>query len=110
MYSEPLGRLHFWLSAVSVNVLFFPQHFLGLAGMPRRIPDYALQFADFNAISSVGAFVFGFSQLLFLYIVVRTLRAGPRASAQVWEGAVGLEWTLPSPPPHHSFQTPPEVR
>jgi cytochrome c oxidase subunit I len=109
MYSEALGRLHFWLSAVSVNVLFFPQHFLGLAGMPRRIPDYALQFTDFNAISSVGAFVFGFSQLIFLYNVVRTLRAGPRASAQVWEGASGLEWTLPSPPPHHSFQTPPEV-
>jgi cytochrome c oxidase subunit 1 len=90
--------------------LFFPQHFLGLAGMPRRIPDYALQFADFNAISTVGAFVFGLSQLIFLYNVVHTLKRGRQASGQVWEDAVGLEWTLPSPPPHHSFQTPPEIK
>jgi cytochrome c oxidase subunit 1 len=109
MYNETLGRWHFWLSAVSVNVLFFPQHFLGLAGMPRRIPDYALQFSDFNAISSVGAFVFGFSQLVFLYNVIYSLRKGPRASDRVWEGAEGLEWTLSSPPPHHSFQTPPKI-
>jgi cytochrome c oxidase subunit 1 len=109
MYSERLGRWHFWLSMISVNVLFFPQHFLGLAGMPRRIPDYALQFADFNALSSVGAFAFGFSQLIFLYNVVHTIRTGPRATGRVWEGAVGLEWTLPSPPPHHTFQTPPRV-
>jgi cytochrome c oxidase subunit 1 len=60
MYDEKLGKLHFWLSTISVNVLFFPQHFLGLAGMPRRIPDYNTQFADFNMISSIGAFVFGF--------------------------------------------------
>jgi cytochrome c oxidase subunit 1 len=109
MYSEKLGRWHFWLSAISVNVLFFPQHFLGLAGMPRRIPDYALQFTDFNALSSVGAFVFGFSQLIFLYNVLRTLSKGSKATSQVWEGAVGLEWTLPSPPPHHTFQIPPRV-
>ena len=109
MYSETLGRWHFWLSAVSVNVLFLPQHFIGLAGMPRRIPDYALQFADFNAISSIGAFVFGVSQLLFVYIVIQTLRKGRPVSAQVWEGAVGLEWTLSSPPPHHSFEVPPKI-
>ncbi|TFH43953.1 MAG: cytochrome c oxidase subunit I [Lysobacterales bacterium] len=110
MYSETLGRWHFWLSTISVNVLFFPQHFLGLAGMPMRVPDYALQFTDFNAISSIGAFVFGFSQLIFIYNVIRTLRKGPRATGQVWEGAVGLEWTLPSPPPQHTFQTPPEIK
>ena len=109
MYDETLGRWHFWLSAVSVNVLFFPQHFLGLAGMPRRIPDYALQFSDFNALSSVGAFVFGLSQLLLVYNVVRSARTGARASGRVWEGAEGLEWTLPSPAPHHSFQTPPRI-
>jgi cytochrome c oxidase subunit 1 len=109
MYSETLGRWHFWLSAISVNVLFLPQHFIGLAGMPRRIPDYALQFADFNAISSVAAFVFGFTQLLFVYIVIHTIRKGSPASGQVWEGAVGLEWTLSSPPPHHSFEVPPKV-
>jgi len=109
MYSEKLGQWHFWLSTISVNVLFFPQHFLGLAGMPRRIPDYALQFTDFNAISSVGAFVFGFSQLIFLYNVIHTIRKGSKTTSQVWEGAVGLEWTLPSPPPHHTFQTPPRI-
>ena len=66
MYNEALGKLHFWLSMIGFNIAFFPQHFLGLAGMPRRIPDYALQFAEWNMWSSIGAFIFGFSQLLFL--------------------------------------------
>jgi cytochrome c oxidase subunit I len=94
---------------VGVNVLFFPQHFLGLAGMPRRIPDYALQFAEFNMISSIGAFLFGFSQLLFLYNVIQTIRGGEPATDQVWEGARGLEWTLPSPTPYHTFTKAPVV-
>ncbi len=110
MYSERLGKWHFWLSVISVNVLFFPQHFLGLAGMPRRIPDYALQFTNFNMISSIGGFAFGLSQLMFLYIVIRTIRQGAKASGQVWEGAHGLEWTLSSPPPYHSFTVAPEVK
>ena len=110
MYSEPLGKLHFWLSFVGMNLTFFPMHFSGLAGMPRRIPDYALQFANFNAWSSVGAFVFGFSQLLFLYIIIKSIRGGQKATAQVWEGAEGLEWTLPSPVPYHTFSTPPVVK
>lgn len=76
MYNEKIGKLHFWLSAISVNILFFPQHFLGLAGMPRRIPDYAVQFADWNMVSSIGAFIYGFSQLLFVYIVIDTIRGG----------------------------------
>ncbi len=105
--------LVFWLSALSVNILFFPQHFLGLAGMPRRIPDYAVQFADWNMISSIGGFMFGISQLLFLYIVVDTIRGGTgeKVSDEVWEDAHkhSLEWTLPSPPPYHSFTTPPAV-
>jgi cytochrome c oxidase subunit 1 len=109
MYDETLGKWHFWLSAISVNVLFFPQHFLGLAGMPRRIPDYAVQFTDFNQISSIGGFVFGISQLLLVYIVIKCIRTGEKATDQVWEGAHGLEWTLSSPPPYHSFTTPPEV-
>ena len=82
-------------------------HFSGLAGMPRRIPDYALQFADFNMISSIGAFVFGLSQLLFLWMIVRTIRGGEPAGDRPWDGAKGLEWTLSSPPPHHSFTMPP---
>ena len=85
---------------------FFVQHFLGLAGMPRRIPDYALQFADFNAISSVGAFGFGISQLLFVYVVVDCIRAGQKTSERhVWEGADTLDWELPTPLPYHSFHT-----
>jgi len=109
MYNEKLGKVHFWLSAIFVNVLFFPQHFLGLAGMPRRIPDYSTQFAGFNEISSLGGFAFGLTQLLFVYIVIKTVRGGSRATDQVWEGAHGLEWTLASPPPYHSFTTAPEV-
>ena len=109
LYNERLGRLHFWLSVVSVNVTFFPMHFAGLAGMPRRIPDYALQFADFNLVSSIGAFVFGLSQLIFLWVVVQTIRGGEPAGARPWDGARGLEWTLPSPPPYHSFGTPPAL-
>lgn len=109
MYNETLGKVHFWLSFVGVNVLFFPQHFLGLAGMPRRIPDYALQFADFNMVSSIGGFLFGASQLLFLYIVVHTIVAGKPAPAKPWEGAEGLEWTVDSPAPYHTFSTPPKI-
>ena len=109
MYDEKLGRLHFWCSAIGVNILFFPQHFLGLAGMPRRIPDYALQFAEFNMISSIGAFIFGFSQLIFLWVVIKCVRGDEPAPAKPWEGAHGLEWTVPSPAPHHTFQTPPQI-
>ncbi|MGC1955169.1 MAG: cytochrome c oxidase subunit I [Gammaproteobacteria bacterium] len=110
MYNETLGKWHFWLSAISVNVLFFPQHFLGLAGMPRRIPDYALQFSDWNMVSSIGGFVFGASQLLFAYLVIQTIRGGVKATDNVWEGARGLEWTLTSPPPYHSFTEAPIVK
>jgi cytochrome c oxidase subunit 1 len=111
MYDEKLGKLHFWLSFIFFNVTFFVQHFLGLAGMPRRIPDYALQFADFNLFSSIGAYGFGLSQLLFLYIVVKCIRSGAPAGARPWEGADTLEWThLPSPAPYHSFETPPVVK
>jgi len=109
MYDERLGKLHFWLSTIFVNVLFFPQHFLGLAGMPRRIPDYSTQFADWNAVSTIGAFGFGFAQLIFLWVVIKCVRGGAKASDQVWEGAHGLEWTLSSPPPYHSFNEPPAI-
>ncbi len=109
MYDERLGKIHFWLSAISVNVLFFPQHFVGLAGMPRRVPDYPLQFADFNMIISIGGFAYGLSQLLFVYIVIKAIRGGQPATDQVWEGAQGLEWELPSPAPFHTHTTPPKV-
>src|SRR5690554_335896 len=89
MYNETLGKWHFWLSTFFVNLLFFPQHFLGLAGMPRRIPDYALQFTNFNWISSVGGFLFGLSQLILLVVVIKCVRGGKKATAQVWEGEIG---------------------
>src|SRR5210317_28510 len=107
--NETMGKFHFWLSFVGVNITFFPMHFVGLAGMPRRIPDYALQFADFNSMASVGAFIFGFSQLVFIYNIIQNVRVGEKATAQVWEGANGLEWTIPSPAPYHTFSTPPKV-
>lgn len=110
MYNESLGKLHFWLTFVFFNMTFFVQHFLGLAGMPRRIPDYALQFADFNAISTIGAFGFGISQLLFVYVVINCIRAGEKTQEKrVWEGADTLEWELPTPVPYHSFHHPPKI-
>jgi cytochrome c oxidase subunit 1 len=110
MYDEKLGKWHFWLSIIFFNLIFFVQHFLGLAGMPRRIPDYAPQFADFNMISSIGAFGFGLSQLVFLYAVIKCIKSGEKAADRPWEGADTLEWThLPSPAPYHSFETPPLV-
>ena len=111
MYNETLGKWHFWLSVISVNVTFLPMHFLGLAGMPRRVPDYALQFTNFNVVVSIGAFIFGLSQLVFLYNVLfcAVRKKGQVVDAQVWEGAHGLEWTLSSPPPYHSFTTAPNM-
>jgi len=110
MYNETLGKWHFWLTTIFFNVTFFPQHFLGLAGMPRRIPDYALQFTQFNQISSIGAFGLGLSQLFFVYIIWKTVKGGKKATAEVWENPEGLEWTVPSPAPYHTFETPPAIK
>jgi cytochrome c oxidase subunit 1 len=109
MYDLTLAKWHFWLSTIFVNVLFFPQHFLGLAGMPRRIPDYAVQFTDWNMVSSIGGFAFGLSQFLFPYIIWKCVRGGEPAGNRAWEGAHGLEWELPSPPPFHSWVDPPSA-
>ena len=92
---------------IAVNLTFFPMHFSGLAGMPRRIVDYSPQFVDFNMVSSIGAGLLGLTQVLFLYIVIKTIRGGEPASTRVWEGADGLEWTVPSPAPLHTFEAPP---
>ncbi len=107
MYNHTLAKWHFWCSIISVNLLFFPMHFLGLAGMPRRIPDYALQFADFNKWVSIGGFAFGLSQLIFLALIIKCIRGGEKAPARPWDGAKGLEWTVASPAPYHTFSTPP---
>jgi cytochrome c oxidase subunit 1 len=103
MYDQTLATWHFWLSTIFVNVLFFPQHFLGLAGMPRRIPDYAVQFTDWNMVSSIGGFGFGLAQLLFPYVIWKCVRSGTPVGNRAWEGAHGLEWELSSPPPYHSW-------
>jgi cytochrome c oxidase subunit 1 len=110
MYSEVMGKTHFWLAFIGLNLTFFPMHFSGLAGMPRRIPDYHMMFADWNMISSIGAFLFGGAQILFLYIVISTIISGKKATDKVWENPEGLEWTVPSPAPYHTFSTPPEVK
>jgi cytochrome c oxidase subunit 1 len=109
MYDLRLAYWHFWLSAIFVNVLFFPQHFLGLAGMPRRIPDYATQFTDWNMVSSIGGFVYGASQILFAYIIWKCVRVRAPVGNRAWEGARGLEWELSSPPPYHSWEVPPSA-
>ena len=108
-YSEKIAARHFWLSVVSSNFTFLPMQFLGLAGMPRRIPDYALQFADFNLIASIGGFVFGFSQLLFVYALFQGFWRKRKATSRVWDGARGLEWTVDSPAPQHTFERSPRV-
>jgi cytochrome c oxidase subunit 1 len=111
MYSETRGKIHFWWSLISFNVTFFPMHFLGLAGMPRRYADYPMQFADFNMWASVGAFAFGIAQVYFFFVIVwPTMRGiGEKAPAKPWEAAEGLEWEVPSPAPFHTFETPPKL-
>jgi cytochrome c oxidase subunit 1 len=109
-YPEALGKLHFWITFIGVNVLFFPQHFLGNAGMPRRIPDYPDAFEYWNFISSIGAYITAAGSLLFLYILYRTLTSGEKAPANPWgEGATTLEWTVPSPAPFHTHEVLPEI-
>ena len=111
MYDEKLGKIHFWLTLIFFNMIFFVQHFLGLAGMPRRIPDYNPQFTEFNQISTIGAFGFGLSQLLFLYILLKAIKSGEPAADKQWDGADTLEWThLPTPMPYHTFENPPTVK
>ncbi len=111
MVPEWKGKTHFWWSLIAFNITFFPMHFLGLAGMPRRYADYPMQFADFNAIASVGGFAFGFAQVFFIFVVlIPAMRGkGEPAPAKPWEAAEGLEWEVPSPAPFHTFETPPKL-
>ena len=106
MYSEKLGKLHFWLFFIGVNLTFFPQHFLGRQGMPRRYIDYPEAFAFWNAVSSTGALISFASFLLFFGIVFYTIRKGAvETRPNYWnEYADTLEFTLPSPPPEHTFE------
>jgi cytochrome c oxidase subunit 1 len=110
MYNETIGKVHFWLTFIGANILFFPQHFLGLAGMPRRYVDYPDAFAGWNQISSYGSYLTAFATLIFFYGVFQAFMQKQQAADNPWgEGATTLEWTLSSPPPFHSFETLPRI-
>jgi cytochrome c oxidase subunit 1 len=110
-YNEFLGKLHFWVFFVGVNVMFFPMHFLGQDGMPRRIPDYPEQFAYYNQIASYGYAIMAVGMLIFFVNMIVSLNSKKRVAANYWgEGATTLEWTLSSPPPFHQFETLPIIK
>ena len=110
-YSEFLGKLHFWLTFIGVNIIFFPQHFLGLAGMPRRYVDYPDAYAGWNYISSIGSFISVLGLAVFFVMLVHALMKVRDCADNPWgEGATTLEWTLPSPPPFHQFEELPKVK
>ncbi|WCM26092.1 cytochrome c oxidase subunit I [Sphingomonas sp. QA11] len=110
MYSEFLGQLHFWVFFIGVNILFFPMHFLGLQGMPRRIPDYNPAYEHWNWIATVGYMIMAASMVVFFVNLFWSLFAGKKAGDSPWgEGATTLEWTLSSPPPYHQFETLPRI-
>jgi cytochrome c oxidase subunit 1 len=111
MYSETIGKLHFWMTFIGVNLVFFPQHFLGLSGMPRRYVDYPDAFAGWNLVSSLGSYLSGLGVLVFIYGVAMAFIKKEKAADNPWgPGATTLEWTLPSPPPFHQFEVLPRVQ
>ncbi|MBU1796289.1 MAG: cbb3-type cytochrome c oxidase subunit I, partial [Alphaproteobacteria bacterium] len=110
MYNEFLGQLHFWVFFVGVNMLFFPMHFLGLSGMPRRYPDYPAAFEKWNSVATHGYEIMAVGMVIFFINVFWSLAAGKKAVGNPWgEGATTLEWTLSSPPPFHQFETLPVI-
>jgi len=109
-YSEAFGKVHFWLTFIGANVLFFPQHFLGLAGMPRHYVDYPEAFAFWNHVSSFGSYITALGTIVFFMGVGYSFWRGKKAAANPWgEGATTLEWTLSSPPPFHSYEKLPRI-
>ena len=110
MMNEFLGHLHFWVFFVGVNVMFFPMHFLGLQGMPRRYPDYPDGFAHWNEVATIGYMIMAAGMAIFFVNLIISLIAGKKAGDNPWgEGATTLEWTLSSPPPYHQFETLPVI-
>jgi cytochrome c oxidase subunit 1 len=110
-YSEWLGKLHFWLTFIGVNIVFFPQHFLGLAGMPRRYADYPDAFAGWNYISSIGSYLSSVGLLVFFVMLIHAFIKNEQCADNPWgEGADTLEWTLSSPPPFHQFEELPVIK
>jgi cytochrome c oxidase subunit 1 len=111
MYSETIGKLHFWVMFVGVNLTFFPHHFLGLAGMPRRYADYPDAFHGWNMVSSYGSYISAFAVGIFLVGVALAFARKEKAANNPWgAGATTLEWTLTSPPPFHQFETLPRIK
>jgi cytochrome c oxidase subunit 1 len=107
---EWAGKVHFWTTFIGVNLTFFPQHFLGLAGMPRRIADYPDAYTGWNMVSSWGSYISFLSSLFFIVMVIRALASGEKAAANPWgAGATTLEWTVSSPPPFHTFEELPRI-
>ena len=110
-YSEILGKIHFWLTFIGVNITFFPMHFSGLAGMPRRIPDYPDAFAGWNYVSSIGAYISVFAAFFFVFVIIEAFVRARKASKNPWgQGATTFEWKLSSPPPFHSYDDIPKVK
>jgi len=110
VYPEWMGKLHFWTFFIGTNLTFFPQHFLGLSGMPRRIPDYPDVYAGWNYVSSIGSYIAFASTFIFLAMVFYTLKFGKKCPQKQWDGGTTIEWDLPSPPAFHSFETLPVVK
>jgi cytochrome c oxidase subunit 1 len=110
-YNEFLGKLHFWVFFVGVNVMFFPMHFLGQQGMPRRVPDYPESFTYYNHMSSIGYAIMAVGMLIFFLNLIISFSSKKRVAGNYWgEGATTLEWTLSSPPPFHQFETLPVIK
>ncbi|MFN7000294.1 MAG: cbb3-type cytochrome c oxidase subunit I, partial [Elioraea tepidiphila] len=110
-YDDFLARIHFWTTFIGVNLTFFPMHFLGLQGMPRRYPDYPDAFWGWNMVASIGSYISFASAILFLYIVYKIFASKEQLADNYWgEGATTLEWTLSSPPPFHQFEELPRIR
>ena len=109
-YNKPLGAWHFWITFIGVNVTFFPMHFLGLAGMPRRYIDYPDAYAGWNMVASLGSYLTAAGVLLFFYIIIEAFIVRRRAADNPWgEGATTLEWKVTSPPPYHTFDALPKI-
>jgi len=108
MYNERLGKLHFWLTFIGFNLTFFPMHWIGTQGMPRRVADYSEQFANWNFFISLSSFFLGMSTLVFLYNMITSWARGPAAGGNPWR-AMTLEWQVTSPPPTFNFDTVPQV-
>jgi cytochrome c oxidase subunit 1 len=112
-YPETLGQIHFWITFVGVNLTFFPMHFLGLAGMPRRIPDYPDAYGEWNAVCSFGSYVSVVGIILFFLIVYLTLTGNEKCAPSPWaaeQDATTLEWMVQSPPAFHTFEEIPAIK